>query len=675
MSANTESKQPWWKSEIILDGPLPPHEPLAFMRRRGACYVDIAEVYDHQYSEAEAKRLAECGHTFIEICFFKGIGLEAEKLEMERTKRFIKYLQKYGVRAGVYTQWGSLFTETFFREIPEARSWVQIGVDGKPIEYDNPIAQYYRWRGCPGNPDFIAFLKRVSKLAVEEFGVDVVYFDNMCLFENHDTLCYCEHCQKGLREHVAAKYPDPKTLWERMGLWSAEHIKCPPLYPWSNHTEQANPITDPLVQEFIEFRCKQFADAWHDMREYIATLSADVTMMGNPSFPRKYNEQLTSAIDFWLLKDTDAFYYMENAVRDVGIRHDAVVSNIRGYRYGRALGVRFIPCGGEQEPGLTYCEGLAFNDGHGHLREAFAPFKAFFEANREAYWQNVEPATSVAVLRHDRSLTLRWHEAFTSMEMAQQQLMCAGIPWMPLWAQQMFDGTLEKYKLLVVPGCSCLSAEEIDRIVAFAEAGGVVVLCDAVAMFDEHHMLLRTWPLAKLFGDVDPAGFAINYAGRKQFFPSFENQELGPLTAKVGKGEVVYLPRIRQSSEPVKTYEEIGGYDGFQHLQLPAHWRDLPDTVQRLAPGGLPVKVDGPETVMVEALRKTDGSRTMIHLVNYATDAVPAGIEVHIDGAKSASLFIPDISHDAQPLETTTADGVLTVRLPGFTRYAIIVVE
>ena len=44
------------------------------------------------------------------------------------------------------------FDETFFREIPEARQWVQIGVDGRPIEYYDRIMQYYRWRGW-ASPD------------------------------------------------------------------------------------------------------------------------------------------------------------------------------------------------------------------------------------------------------------------------------------------------------------------------------------------------------------------------------------------------------------------------------------------------------------------------------------------------------------------------------------------
>ncbi|MFO7897975.1 MAG: hypothetical protein R6V58_02820 [Planctomycetota bacterium] len=666
-------RQPWWETEGIRDGGLP-HEPVAFMRRRGGCHEDIEERYERVFSEESARELAEAGYNFVEFVFFKGLGLEAEEPEMERSKRFIEHLHKHGVKAGVYTQWGSVFTDTFFHEIPEARDWVQIGVDGKPIEYGDRIHQYFRWRGCPGNPDFIAFIKRVCKLAIEEYNVDVIYFDNMCLFEGHDTLCYCDHCRRGFREYLMQKYPTPESSWERFGLWRVDGVDLPPFHPWRDYTEAPRPIIDPVMQEFIEFRCEQLADAWLEVYEYIQSVDPGVGLMGNPSFPRKYNERLTSAIDFWRLRDATAMYYMENAVGPVGVRDEAISSNAHGYKYGRALGpsVRFVPCGGSDVPGLIFCEGLAFNDGSGTLGHGYEPYFEFFKAHKDEFYRDVEPAAEVAVLRHDGSLTWRWHEAYTVMRQAQQQLLCGGIPWMPLWGQQLFEPTLDRYKVLVVPGCACLNREELDAIFGFVEGGGSAIILENAGTFDESHRQISRWRFAPLFESVaDPAGFEMRYKGRTG--PgTFDGRRL--MEASSGAGRAVYIPQIRPEQDAMPGYRELGGYRGLQHLRLPANWQALPEAVIRVARLGL--WVSGPNTLFCEALKKTDGRRTFVHLVNYADEPVDRGAEVFVaDAARSAQLYIPDRSPDPEDADMMTTRRGAAVRLPSFVRYALLVLE
>ncbi len=670
-----KSKQLWWLMETILDGP-GCQEALAFRLRRGGAAEDIEAQYKERFSKKHAKALAKAGYTFIETTFFKGLGLEYERSEWERTARFLKWLRKLGVRTGVYTQWGSLFTETFFHEYPEAREWVQIGVDGRPIEYGDPPNQYFRWRGCPGHPRFLAFLKKAARIAVKKIGVDVVYFDNICIFEGHNTLCYCDCCRKGLRKYLTRKYSTPEKLYRRMGLRSVKHIEPPRFYPWSDHTLNALPIKDPLIQEFIEFRCEQLAQAWEDVYRYIRRLNPKATIMGNPSFPRKYNERLTSAIDFWRLKRVPALHYMENAVRSIGVRDGAVVSNIRGYKYGRVLGQRFVCCGGGQHPGLSFCEGLAFNDGSGGaLDKGAEPFKRFYEKNTASFYRNVLPLTEVAVLRHDASLTWRWHESYTVMELAQQALMTAQLPWMPLWGQQLLDGTLEKYKVLVVPGCACLSKKEANRIMRFAKAGGGVVFLENAGTYGEYQRSIETWRFAPLFEGASPkAAFRMRYleGGHR---PEFDAQKK-PLFARYGKGRVAYLPQIRKTRVPVRTYDEIGGYDGFQHLQLPAHWREMPRAVEKVAPETLRVRVKGPKMLMTESLQKANG-RLMIHLLNYERESIPAGVEVTVSGTSgAAALYLPDQSAKKQTLRAVKSNrGGERYRLPAFARYALLVVE
>jgi hypothetical protein len=673
----TESTSiPWWRDEPILDGP-GQQEAIEHKIRRGGGPEDVVEMYEYAFSPENAERMAAAGHTFIETTFFKGFGLEYERGGWERSRDFLALLREKGVRTGVYTQWGSFFTETFFQEVPEARDWVQMDMNGRPVEYGDPPNQYWRWRGCPGNPDFVEFMKKAVKIAIEEIKVDVVYFDNMCIFEGHDTLCYCECCRQGFRKHLDARYPSPEKLWLRTGLRNTRDVELPRFRPWTEKTLLAQPITDPLKQEMIEFRCRQFADAWHQVYEYMIGLNPQAALMGNPSFPRKYNEQLTSAIDMWMLRETPGLFYMENAVRNVGVRDGSVVSNIRGYRYGRALGSQvMICCGGEQEPALSYCEGLAFQNGSGgKMTEAAWPFRNFFEEHKQELYRDTEELSEVAVLRHDRSLTWRWHETYTVMELAQQMLMVAGLPWMPLWGQQLFDGTLEQYRLLVIPGTGCISKEETAKVEEYAAAGGSVLILENAGCYSQFHQTIKSWRFAPLFEGAAPAeGFGMQYLERG-LLPRFENQKK-PIFAKFGKGQVGYLPQIKKTRESVKSYDEIGGYDGFQHLQLPQNWEALPEAVEKLLDAPLAAKLKGPGTLMAEFLRK-DG-KLLVHLLNYAKGDVAAGAEVLVADAagKSAQLYLPGDKQVERELKAQKgAGGVGKFKLPGFARYALLSVE
>jgi len=681
--ADSKNK-PWWRTEGAWDGPCR-QEPESHSIRRGNCPEDLLEFTEAYFSEENAKRIvADDTWNFTENIFYKGLGLEHERPEWERTKRFYEHIRKYDraerKHLGVYTQWAPFFMETLFDELPEARKWVQLDGDGKPIEYRDLWNQYYRWRMCPAWPGFLNYLKKACELAVKEVKAEVVYFDNICLFENHDSICYCEGCQRQFREYLERKYPTKEELFRRTGLRSHEGIVIPRFRPWTDYTLRAWPIHDPILQECISFRCEQFARAWAEVARYIQSLDPQAGIMGNPSFPRKYNERLTSAIDFWLLKDVEAMYWMENAVRDIGVREGALVSNIRGYKYGRALGpkVTFLPCGGGQEPSLALAEGLAFNDGSGVVAGAERAYWDFFQKRREEFYRDVEILPEVAVLRDDRSLTLRWHETFMVMETAQQQLLCAGLPWMPLWGQQLLDGTLGRYKVLVVPGCGCLSREEVAAIESFVKAGGAAVICENAGCYNEYHQTIREWRFAPLFAGLGarPEGFAMRYLERGAQ-PEFDNNRK-ELSAACGQGRAVYLPLVRKDRRPVRTYEEMGGYDGFAYLALGRNWRKLPETLERAAVRPLSARVKGPWTLAAEFLKKAGANRLLVHLVNYAAKKVPAGAAVVLaEGAgKTARLHLPGEGIDGRELKPVKGrGGAVAFRLPGFARYALVVVD
>jgi hypothetical protein len=132
---------------------------------------------------------------------------------------------------------------------------------------------------------------------------------------------------------------------------------------------------------------------------------------------------------------------------------------------------------------------------------------------------------------------------------------------MPLWVQQLLDGTRGKYKVLVVPGCGCLGRAEVAAIEAFVRAGGTAVVCEKAGCYNEFHQTIREWRFAPLFAAAGARseGFVVRYSDRG-YLADFENARR-TMFAAFGQGRAVYLPLIRNDARPIRTYEEMGGYD------------------------------------------------------------------------------------------------------------------
>jgi len=676
---------PWWKTEGIWDGP-GIQEPESHRIRVGGGDENILETVRERFTEeAAGDLLADHRWNFTENVFYKGLGIRHEQPEWERTRRFYEHLRKHAgkrqIHTGVYTQWAPFFVETLPDEIPQVQEWTQVDYDGKPIPYGyeefNGYSQTYRWRMCPSRPGFLEHMKAVCRVAIRKVKAEVVYFDNMCLFEGHDSPCYCSGCRDAFRAYMRRTYPTADALYRRTGLRTHKHIVLPPFHMWRDYTLQARPVVDPMIQEFIEFRCEQLANAWAEIGRFIKTLDPKAGLMGNPSFPRKYSERMVSSIDFWRLKDTEAFYYMENSVGRIGIREGALVSNIRGFKYGRQLGITFVPLGRALEPGLNFAECLAFNDGSGLSHDADEPSWRFFTEQREAFYRDVEVLPEIAVLRDDRSLTLRWHETFSVMETAQQQLLHAGLPWMPLWGQQLTEGTLARYATLVVPGCGCLSGEEVAAIMRFVETGGTAVILENAGCYNERHETVREWRFAPLFDGAGDPGYAMRYVDRYRF-PAFDRNRK-PMSARFGKGKAVYLPLIRKTADPIRTYDEIGDYSGFAYLAPGANWNLLPNAILRHAARPPSIRLVGSQRLAAEFLRKTGSDRVFAHVVNYGHEPVPAGVKLVLSDARkvrNARIYIPAEGGDGRNLKPVRGKGGVTMlALPRFARYALVVLD
>ena len=113
------------KREITQGIVWPNHEDLAFLLRRGGNPEDVVEHYEAQHDPANIPRMAAAGIRYARIHFYKGLGLQAEGPEIERTRRSWSAVQKPGGSCGALMLGCSPQTAQSTRRL-QASSWKRI---------------------------------------------------------------------------------------------------------------------------------------------------------------------------------------------------------------------------------------------------------------------------------------------------------------------------------------------------------------------------------------------------------------------------------------------------------------------------------------------------------------------------------------------------------------------
>ena len=110
--------------EIAKQVVWPNHEPLLFYLRRGRRAEDWPRTYERQHDPENIRRMAEAGVRSGRLHFYKGFGLNLEMPEIEKSREMAELMHKLGMKVSVYVA-GTMFIESFYRELPEAEQWEQ----------------------------------------------------------------------------------------------------------------------------------------------------------------------------------------------------------------------------------------------------------------------------------------------------------------------------------------------------------------------------------------------------------------------------------------------------------------------------------------------------------------------------------------------------------------------
>lgn len=644
------------------------HEPYLFVVRRGGQRPDAYQTYQHDQSEEVIRRLKDQGIEVFHTHLYKGFGMAAEMPEMQDAKRAAAIAHRYGLKVDTYIQWNTLMYETFFAEEPRAQNWVQRDALGQPILLTYGYQQSYRYRPCFTNQEYLDYLKKIVRFAIEEARADFIHFDNFDLNAEPDS-CHCPVCVKGFRAFLKAKYT-PAQRKDRFGFENVDYVN-PPQWNAQNPPASMQIIFDPAIQEWIDFRCQTMADALHQMAAFAKSLNPEVAIEVNPHGITGGNRAWEAGLDHArFLKHTEVFWTEEGNLP--GLQSDGrLISKIRSYKLARTFNNILLTYISAHPVDMAEC--LAFNQtigfaGSDPIPPRMLAYVDFYRRNRDLY-VGARDVANVALLRSYASIAYNHARTQLSAILAEQVLIQAHVPFDLIFDEHLAN--LQKYRVLILPDSECLSDAQLAAIRGFVQAGGGLVAIGQAGLYDQWRRLRGQPGLAGL---IDSQPRARQYEERVRMTREVSGE---PARKEVGQGRAFYLPALRFDGtlpEPAK-YFHIGP----QYWKRPANWQQLVDGIRWAAHDQLPVEINAPEHLVANVVEQPDKHRQIVHLVNYNTHDSVGKVEVtcHLpyDGKlDEVKLVSPDLQ-GAQTVQPKAAGQRVSFTIPEVKVYTLAVMS
>jgi hypothetical protein len=666
-AAPIKDRPEWLKEGIVMVGNW---EPLTFRIRRGPRLPDEVKQWKLEHSEETVSKLKALGVTLMIANLHKGFGLKAEAQDIEDTRKLVEILHRHGMRGGGYVG-STMMYETFFLEEPEARNWVQVNELGRPTYYNSD--QTFRLVACRNNPGYMAFLQKVMRKGVQELKLDLFHFDQMQGW-GEPRSCRCEYCQTQFREFLRSRYTDDQ-LKRRFGFTRLEGVTPPPFDPGAGPLKLVE-LVNPLMQDWARYRADAVARQYGEFDSYIHKLSPETALAGNPNVHPGRNKGFRDGIDYGLLLQHGDIVWSEEHSYASWTPDRRLVSKIRSFKMVRSMDKSLFVYTGrgyvdpQSPPELLLAETMAYNDmnlgnvggvsedGVTLTREA-KKYIDFFHAHKKNL-AGTKSIADAAVLRAFAAVEFNPSKVLPSTMLAEQTLIQAKIPFDIIFDAHLKD--LSKYKVLVLANQDALSDEQVNLVRAFVMNGGGLVATEETSLRDDWRRRRERFGLADLFGlDTPPAAAKSNQAVRRT----------------IGKGRVVYIPRIEPVSLPEAT--QISYDFPSEYWRLPKNHRVLADAVKWATGEELSAEAEAPEWVTMELAEQKATGTWLLHLVNYNLAKPQSGVPVRVRipagyTLLSATVQSPD-DGEVQSLTTAVKGGVVSFHVPRLKVYDLILLR
>jgi hypothetical protein len=447
----------------------------------------------------------------------------------------------------------------------------------------------------------------------------------------------------------------------------------------SNPPEELRVIRDPIMQEWLEFRCRTQTNAFAELNRYAKSLKPNVMIQTNIHGISLNNRAWANGIEHAQICNAE---YLDawggEEPTDAIFLDGKVVSKIRNFKVARTLGNSSYNRGGV----LRMAVSMAFNHqkmipDYGYVgvpspRRRFAgdadpeqeKYREFFLGRIDDYQETVNIA-DVAVLRGHASLAYNNYSPHVSVALAEQALIQAKIPFDIIFDKNLKD--LSKYKVLLLANQESLTEEQVEIIRNFVSKGGGLVMTGATSLYDGWRRQRDDFALNDLFG---------NRLRRPPRYSIFDPDVIPPgrpVMVNYGRGRAAYLPQIIPA-DPI-TFESL---DWAIQLNPPRNWPEITEAIEWTG-RGLSLKVHAPLTVVAEYLQKPSTGQLMLHLVNFDRENTIHGIPVELvppEGKriKAIRLHTPDGPSDISLVFDAKRDRCEFI-VPELSTYSLILIE
>ena len=656
----------------------PNHEPLVFYLRRGRRMENWPQIYEKQHTPENVKLMHDVGSRMERLHFYKGYGLDVEMPEIENTIRMADLMHKLGMKVSVYVA-GTIFVEAFYNEVPEAKNWEQRDQLGRAVPYFD--TQTYRHFPCLHEPAYRDYIKKVLGIGIEKVKTNQIFFDNIQL-QPEPKSCRCPRCLKAFTEFIKERYPTEEAAFRRFGFRNLDLIQVNEWYHY-NRPESLEVIDDPVLQEWIRFRCKSLADYCGDYYQYIKSKNPAISVGFNLKGIYGINRIWRKAIyhPFFVGRCDFIPFDIDGMESRIDSETGALVSEIRSYKAARGLGMS-CQHGGS---GLEYAMYMAFNhqkylDGFGYhagpfKRSAgrlFTPMTEFFRQYNDRFFTDTEMVADVAVLHSWPSMAYSIQATRVPTILTEQVLIQHKVPFAVIFDEQI--GTIDRYQAIILPGQECLSKSNIDRLANYVRKGGTVVFTDNTAEFNDWREKRPSNPLFELMG-ITPASAGIRTSVPKGMTAMVEEATPVVITRQLGKGKMVYIPKVVPAVDPGpanKPFEPA-------RWVLPKNHYQIYNAVTNNLPDRLSIETEAPLTTVMELLNRPKTKETIVHFINFQEAGKLNPFRVRLkkqyDGrVKSVSFYSPEFD---EPLSVDFVEetGEIIFTVPSMKLYSMIVVS
>ncbi|MCX6620735.1 MAG: beta-galactosidase [Acidobacteria bacterium] len=654
----------WWDEGVVFVGNW---EPLVFrLRHGGELAVNVEALYQREHTEETVLKLKQAGVNMVLTHFYK-TGLDSEREDVVLARQLGQLLHKHGMKMGTYIG-ATMFAETLLRDIPESKDWVCYDESGSPVRY---AEQTYRFRPDFNHPGYVEHMKRVIRVAIQDLKTDLIHFDNHALNAPPRT-CDTPEVNRRFREFLNRKY----TAQERKSRFGFADISAVRVPSWREIARPStiSPVIDPVMQEWVDFRCQDFAEYYGKLADYIRQLNPNVVVELNPHGIFGANRAFLNGVDHARLLPHGSVFWSEEPNEAEVLPNGALVSKIRSFKLARTLDQTLFSYTGPQRASgalrshrLLAAEAMAFNRNcFGDIgsplivddfpKDLAAYIRFYHQHNR--HYRAMQTVADVALLRSFPSLAYNSGSPHLHTTLLEQLLIQYKIPFDIIFDPNLAD--LSKYRALVLGDQETLSDRAVDQIRQFVKNGGGLVATGRTSVYNDWRRLR----------DVGP-------------FPATAP---GPLTRPqtFGTGRFVYvrdvvpaqpIPGLNAPDSPLHA-------SGFVHdyWRVPRNSEELIQAIRYA--NGRPFAAEfkgAPLTTVMELLEKKDGTETVLHFLNYRIQPRAPAVDVTLrippgKHVKGVELLSPD-NNTAGAVKFTEAAGRLQFTIPQTEVYHVAVIH